>query len=175
MAHVLREQTFNTSIGGHQVARYSQRAAMRPVHMFSCKPARHREKTAKSGKGGFVGCHFAVQPNYRQPTDSCFALQLCSQKVSLWVVDRRLWLSIGKKMLILFPFMLLVHLWLASVFYNIQQSVQTLETIRVELMESQKGLKVKRDALLSPERVLMVAAEKYALHVPVKEQINLFQ
>lgn len=68
-----------------------------------------------------------------------------------------------------------MHLGLASSFHKTQQSVQTLSAVREGLMASQKALKVKRDGLLSPDRVLLVAAEKYALHVPVKEQVSVFQ
>lgn len=76
-------------------------------------------------------------------------------------------------LLVFCPILLTVHLWLASTFNNFQESVQMGDNIRHELMENQASLMDKRDQMLLPERMRVMAAEKLALHVPDKEQITL--
>jgi hypothetical protein len=87
--------------------------------------------------------------------------------------DRNLLLLMGKMLFVFCPILLTVHLWLASTFNNFQASVQMCDNIPQELMENQAGLMAKRDQMLLPERMRVIAAEKLALHVPDKEQITL--
>ena len=101
-----------------------------------------------------------------------FFQQLSNQKVCPPWSDGRLLLSIGKMLLVFCPMLLAVHLWLASSFNTLQKAVQAGETVRHELMENQNSLRAKRDQMLLPERVRVIAAEKLALHVPAKEQVT---
>jgi len=78
-------------------------------------------------------------------------------------------------LLVFCPILLAVHLWLASSFNTLQKSVQADEIVRYELMENQISLKAKRDQMLLPERVRVIAAEKLALHVPEKEQVTFIR
>jgi hypothetical protein len=121
-----------------------------------------------------------VEMNFRNPAQSYlrpranvhFLQALDNQKVFSLSGDRKLWISVGKMLLVLCPLLLAMNLWLASSFNNFEQSVQALELVHQEHMDSQNNLRTKRDQLLSPERVRVFAAEKFALHAPKKEQVN---
>ena len=119
--------------------------------------------------------HNPAQPYFQPRANSHFLQQLNNQKVCPLWGDKTLLFSVGKILLVLCPIMLALHLWLASSFNNIHESVQRGESIRRELMESQVKLSAKREQMLVPERVRVVAAEKLALHVPEKEQVTLFK
>jgi len=113
-----------------------------------------------------------AQSYSRPKADLHFFQQLSNQKVCPPWGDRRLLLSVGKMLLVFCPMLLAVHLWLASSFNTLQKAVRADETVRHELMENQISLRAKRDQMLLPERVRVIAAEKLALHVPEKEQVT---
>ncbi len=111
-----------------------------------------------------------LRPRARTP----FFQPLSNQKVSTRLGNRKLRLSIGKMLLVLCSICLATNLWLASFLKNLEHSVQDIEIVHHELMESQTKLLAKRDQLLSPERVRDIASEKLSLYVPQKEQIVIF-
>lgn len=118
--------------------------------------------------------HNPAETYFRPRARAHFLQELDQQKVFSLSGDRKLWRSVGKILLILCPLLLAVNLWLASSFNNLEKSVQVVENLRYELMESQNNLRAKRDQLLSPERVRIIAAQKLSLHVPGKEQVRVF-
>jgi len=117
--------------------------------------------------------HNSVQPYCRPRANWRLPQQLSEQKVFSLSGERKLWFSVGKMLLVFCPMLLAVNLWLASSFDILEQSVQTVENVCHELMESQSNLRTKREQLFSPERVRIIAAEQLALHVPEKEQVNI--
>jgi hypothetical protein len=118
--------------------------------------------------------HYPAQLGFRPRVNSRFLQQLDNQKVTPLSGDRKLWLSVGKRLLVFCPLLLAVNLWLASSFKDLEQSVHMLENVRHQLMEQHISLKAKRDQLFSPERVRIIAAEKLSLYAPEKEQVNFF-
>jgi hypothetical protein len=118
--------------------------------------------------------HNPAQSYFRPLANTHFKNQLQKQKALSWPGDKELWFSVGKMLLILCPIILVVNLWLASSFKNLEVSVQAVENVRHELMDNQINLRAKRAQLFSPERVQMIAAEKLSLHVPGKEQVKFF-
>jgi hypothetical protein len=121
-----------------------------------------------------MNVHNTAQTFFRPMMNTRFRQQFRNQKALSWSGNRMLWLSVGKILLILFPMVLVVNFWLASSFKNLEVSVQAVENARHELMDKQIKLRAQRAHLFSPEQVRLIAAEKYALHVPEKEQVKLF-
>ena len=119
--------------------------------------------------------HYPVQACYRSRVPSRFVVELGNQKVFSLSGDKRLWRSVGKMLFILGVFLSAVHLWQAATLAHLEQSTVAAANIRNEHMERQIGLQSKRAQLLSPERVLVLAAEKLSLHVPEQEQVKLVQ
>ena len=101
-----------------------------------------------------------------------FRQQLRRQKTL--TVDKVLWLSVGKILLVLCPLVLVVNLWLASSFHNLDASVKEVESARHELMDKQIRLRAQKAQLFSPEQIQMIAAERFSLHVPEKDQVKIF-
>ena len=128
-------------------------------------------KTKGEGRMNF---HYPAQPCCRPRVNSRFLQQLDNQQVTSRSVDRKLWLSVGKVLLVLCPMVLAVNLWLASSFKNLEQSVQALENVSHQLMENHISLRAQRDQVFSPERVRIIAAEKLSLYAPEKEQMKFF-
>ena len=95
-------------------------------------------------------------------------------KTFSWAGDRLLWISIGKILLVLCPLVLVVNLWLASSFSTLDASVKEIENARHELMDKQIKLRAQRAQLYSPEHIRLMAAEKFSLRVPEKDQVKLF-
>ncbi|MBU1565503.1 MAG: hypothetical protein KJ630_07730 [Proteobacteria bacterium] len=118
--------------------------------------------------------HNPAQPYFRSRANTHSLQQLHKQKVFSLSRDRKVWFSAGKMLLVLCPMLLAVNLWLASSFNKLSQSVQVLENVQHELIESQITLRIKKDQLFSPERVRVIAAEKLALNIPEKEQVKVF-
>jgi hypothetical protein len=119
--------------------------------------------------------HSTAQPYLRPRANAHFFQQLSNQKVCPLWGDKTLLFSVGKMLLVFCPMLLTVHLWLASSFNNLHTTVQMGEIVQHRLMESQSSLKTKRDQMLLPERVRVIAAEKLALHVPEKEQMTFIK
>lgn len=114
------------------------------------------------------------QSYFRPMANMRFKQQLRKQKALSLPVERELWLSIGKTLLVLCPMVLVVNFWLASSFKNLEVSVQAVENVRHDLMDEQIKLRAQRAQLFSPDQVQPIAAEKLSLLVPGKEQVKYF-
>lgn len=80
----------------------------------------------------------------------------------------------GKLLIVLFPMVLAVHLWLAHCHENLEKSVRAAENVRHEFIDRQINLGAKKTQLSSLEHVRTVAAEKLSLYVPGKDQVQVF-
>ena len=118
--------------------------------------------------------HYNSQPYFRQKVDAHFYQHLWEQKGFSWSGDRRLWFALGKTLFVLIPLLLLLNLWLVSRCAGFDYSLQVAGKVRQQLISEQVSLKIKKQQVSSPERVLLVAAERLALHVPEKEQVKHF-
>lgn len=105
----------------------------------------------------------------RPRANSSFLLQLGNQKVSTWKDHKKTRIAVVKVLLLLGSIVLAVHLWLSSSSRNLDHSVQKVDRVRQELIDTQLSLRAKRDRLYAPERIRMIAAEQLSLYVPDKE------
>jgi len=121
-----------------------------------------------------MNIHNSAQVFYRPIPNARFRQQIRRQKAFSWAGDRMLWLSIGKMLLVLCPLVLLANLWLAASFNTLDAYVKQVEQAREELMDKQIKLRVQRAQLYSPEHVQLMAAEKFSLRIPDKDQVKLF-
>ncbi len=103
-----------------------------------------------------------------------FRCQTRRQKVFTWSADKVLFFAIGKVMLILLPLVLVMNLWLASWSSSLIVSLKDVDNTHRILMDKQIKLRAEKAQLYSPEQVQLLAAEKFSLHVPGKEQIVVF-
>lgn len=115
--------------------------------------------------------------NYQCPDYHCFRpranspilMQISNQRVSSRTGHRKMLHAVVKVLLLLGPMVLAVNLWLSSSYKNLDHSVQKVEGVRQELINTQLSLRAKRDRLYAPERIRMIAAEQLSLYVPDKE------
>jgi hypothetical protein len=125
-------------------------------------------------RGEEMNIHNSVQPFYRYAPTAGFRQQVRRKKTFAWPGDRMLWISVGKILLVLCPLVLIVNLWLGASFRNLESSVREVENARLELMDKQIKLRAQRAQLYSPEHIQLMAAEKFSLRVPDKDQVKLF-
>jgi hypothetical protein len=121
-----------------------------------------------------MNIHNPTQSYFHPMANTRLKQQQRKQKTCSFSGDKVLWISIGKMLLVLCPMILAVNFWLASSFNSLEVSVQAVENVRHELMDKQINLRAQRAQLFSPQQVQMIAAEKYSLHVPGKEQVKFF-
>ena len=114
-----------------------------------------------------------TQPQYRQKINPYFPTQFYQQKAPTFLIDRKVWLALRKVLLILCVLITGTHLWLSSIFLNLEQSIRVLENTRHELIECHIDLSAKRDNLYSAEHILTIASERLSLNSPDKEQVQI--
>ena len=113
--------------------------------------------------------NYPIDPCFRPRANSPFLLQLSNQKVTSRAGHKKLRLAVVKVLLLLCPMVLAVNLWLSSSLRNLELSVQEVEGVRQELIDTQLSLRSKRDRLYAPERIRVIAAEQFSLFAPEKE------
>jgi hypothetical protein len=113
-----------------------------------------------------MNCQCSNYHCIRPRANSPFLPQLGCQKVSSRKGHRKMRLAVVKVLLLLVPMVLAGNLWLSSAFRNLELSVQEAKGVRQELIDTQFGLRAKRDRLYAPERIRMIAAEQLSLYVP---------
>lgn len=118
--------------------------------------------------------HNPAESYFRPIPRSRFHQELFGQKAFFLAGEKKLWLSVGKLLIVLFPMVLAVHLWLAHSHENLEKSVRAAENVRHEFIDRQINLGAKKTQLSSVEHVRTVAAEKLSLYVPGKEQVQVF-
>lgn len=118
--------------------------------------------------------HNPAQTYFRPTPRSSFHQELFNQRAYSLAGEKRLWLSVGKLLLVLLPVVLAGHLWLAHANQNLERRVRGAENVRHQCIDTQIDLVAKKTQLSSVERVRIMAAEKLSLYVPGKEQVQVF-
>jgi hypothetical protein len=103
-----------------------------------------------------------------------FRNQLRRQRVFTWSADKVLFVAVGKILFVLLPVVLALNLMFSVWAGHLATSVEKMDNAHVVLMDKQIKLRAQRAQLYSPEQVQLLAAEKFSLHVPGKEQIKFF-
>jgi len=96
------------------------------------------------------------------------------QRVFTWSADKVLFAAVGKILLVLVPVVLAMNLLFAVWSSHLTSSLETSAETHHVLMNKQIKLRALRAHLYSPEQVRLLAAEKFSLQVPGKEQIKYF-
>ncbi len=91
--------------------------------------------------------------------------------LSSWLA---LWKPVGKVLLIIFPLVLVVNMFLASAVTNIESSIINVDNQRHELMDKKMELLARKASLWSPVNMQRLAGEKLALHVESGDQVGKF-
>jgi len=118
--------------------------------------------------------HNPAQYYSRPMVNTRFRQQLRRQRVFTWSADKVLFVSIGKVLLVLLPLVLALNLLFAVWSNHLAASVVKVDDVHQVLMDKQIKLRAEKAQLYSPEQVQLLAAEKFSLHVPGKEQIKYF-
>ncbi len=103
-----------------------------------------------------------------------FRNKLRRQRVFTWSADKVLFVAVGKIFFILLPVALALNLLFSVWAGHLAASVAKIDNVHVVLMDKQIKLRAQRAQLYSPEQVQLLAAERFSLHVPGKEQIKFF-
>ncbi len=85
-----------------------------------------------------------------------------------------LWKPTGKVLLIIFPLVVVVNMFLASVVSNIDRSIVNVDNQRHELIDTNMALLARKAMLWSPDSVQRLAGEKLALHATSGDQVGRF-
>ncbi len=113
--------------------------------------------------------------SYTRPMMNTYAgHQLRRQKAFTWAADKAVFLCVGRILLVLLPVVLVMNLWFAWSYNHLAATSREVDSTYRVLMDKQIKLRAERAQLFSPEQVQLIAAEKFALHVPGKEQIKFF-
>jgi hypothetical protein len=118
--------------------------------------------------------HNPAQLYSRPMVNTRFRQQLRRQRVYTWSADKVLFLAVGKILLVLLPVVLAINLLFATWSSHLAASTEKVDNVHLVLMDKQIKLRAQRAQLYSPEQVQLLAAEKFSLHVPGKEQIKFF-
>jgi hypothetical protein len=134
----------------------------------------NRERNNRCNEGSEMNYCNPAQSYLRTKARPSFFQPLGKQKVAAHSGNRKLLLSIGRTMFVLCPIFLAANLWLASSVKNLEQSVQVFGNVHHELLDTQIKLRAKKDQMLAPERVRVIASQKLSLYVPQKDQVLTF-
>jgi hypothetical protein len=91
--------------------------------------------------------------------------------LSSWLA---LWKPIGKVLLIIFPLVVVVNVFLASVVSDIDRSIVNMDNQRHELVDRHMELLASKARLWSPASMQRLAGKKLALHIPSDDQVGRF-
>lgn len=91
--------------------------------------------------------------------------------LSGWLV---LWRPVGKILLMIFPVVLVIHMFIASAVTNTDQKITMLDNQRYELMDKNIELLALKAKLWAPENIEKLAGEKLALYADSGDQVGRF-
>lgn len=91
--------------------------------------------------------------------------------LSGWLV---LWRPVGKILLMIFPVVLVIHMFIASAVTSTDQKITTLDNQRFELMDKNIELLALKAKLWAPENIEKLAGEKLALYADSGDQVGRF-
>jgi len=89
--------------------------------------------------------------------------------LSGWLV---LWKPAGKVLLVLFPLVLIINMFVASSVTNTERSIVALDNKRHELMDKNIELLASKARLWAPDNFQQLAGEKLALYVRSENQVK---
>jgi hypothetical protein len=85
-----------------------------------------------------------------------------------------LWKPVGKVLLMIFPLVLVINMFIASAVTNIDRSIVNVDNQRHELMDKNMELLARKASLFSPANIQQLAGEKLALHADSGDQVGRF-
>ncbi len=88
-----------------------------------------------------------------------------------WLI---LWKPVGKILLVIFPMVLVINMFIASAVTNIDRSIVNLDNHRHELMDRKIELLAQKAKLWSPANMQKLAGEKLELYVDSGDQVGRF-
>ncbi len=91
--------------------------------------------------------------------------------LSAWLI---LWKPAGKILLMIFPVVLVINMFIASAVTNIDHSITELDNQRHELMDKNIELLAQKAKLWSPANIRKLAGEKLELYVDSGDQVGRF-
>lgn len=83
-----------------------------------------------------------------------------------------LWCALGKGILLVFPLMVVIFLFLGSVGDSLDESLAAGEMKQQQLMDSNIALLAQRAGMYAPERVSRMAADKLSLYAAAPGQVE---
>lgn len=91
--------------------------------------------------------------------------------LSGWLI---LWKPVGRILLMIFPVVLAIHMFIGSAVTNTDQAIAMVDNQRHELMDKKIGLLAQRASLWAPDNIEKLAAEKLALYADSGKQVGWF-
>lgn len=91
--------------------------------------------------------------------------------LSSWLV---LWKPVGKALLMIFPLVLIINMFVASAVTNIDRSIVIVDNQRHELMDKNIELLARKAGLWAPASIQKLANEKLALQKDSGNQVGWF-
>lgn len=91
--------------------------------------------------------------------------------LSGWLV---LWKPVGKTLLVIFPLVLIINVFVASAVINTNRSIVSVDNQRHELMDKNIELLARKAKLWAPISIQKLAGEKLALQKDSGKQVGWF-
>jgi hypothetical protein len=91
--------------------------------------------------------------------------------LSGWLV---LWKPVGRIMLMIFPVVLIIHMFIGFAVINMDQAISSIDNQRHELMDKNIELLARKASLWSPENIEKLAGEKLELYADSGDQVGKF-
>ncbi|MGB3225333.1 MAG: hypothetical protein WBB23_21260 [Desulforhopalus sp.] len=91
--------------------------------------------------------------------------------LSSWLI---LWKPVGKILLVIFPFVLGINMFIASAITSADSAIASADNQRHELMDKNIGLLAHKARLWSPGSIKKLAGEKLDLYVDSGDQVGKF-
>ena len=91
--------------------------------------------------------------------------------ISGWLV---LWKPAGKILLMIFPLVLVINMFVASVITDFDRSIVSVDNQRHELMDKNIEMLARKARLWAPDNIQKLAGDKLALQVNSGDQVGRF-
>jgi hypothetical protein len=91
--------------------------------------------------------------------------------LSGWLV---LWKPVGKVLLMIFPLVLIINMFIASAVTSVERSIVSVDNQRHELMDKNIEMLAHKARLWAPVNIQKLAGEKLALQIDSGDQVGRF-
>ena len=91
--------------------------------------------------------------------------------ISDWLV---LWKPVGKVLLMIFPLVLVINMFVASAISDVDRSIVSVDNQRHELMDKNIEMLAHKARLWAPANIQKLAGDKLALQVTSGDQVGRF-